>query len=79
MLIENSGNLLLKNFIITGKIYRLFAPSTIASFGPSTPKINTPNVTIQRPETMYGITKVNHNSLNLLSNYYSTGLYGVIG
>jgi len=46
---------------------RLFAPSSIASFGPSTPKI-APNKTIQRPESIYGITKV---YLELLGNYYN--------
>jgi len=45
----------------------LFTPSSIGSFGPSTPLNNTPQDTIQRPETMYGITKVTG---ELLSDYY---------
>lgn len=47
----------------------VFTPSSIGSFGPGTPKDNTPQDTIQRPKTMYGITKV---SGELLSDYYFT-------
>lgn len=45
----------------------VFTPSSIAAFGPSTPKINTPQDTIQRPNTMYGVTKV---AGELLADYY---------
>lgn len=45
----------------------VFTPSSIAAFGPSTPKNNTPQDTIQRPSTMYGVTKV---AGELLSDYY---------
>ncbi|KGN96072.1 UDP-glucose 4-epimerase [Porphyromonas sp. COT-108 OH2963] len=45
----------------------VFTPSSIGAFGPGTPKDNTPQDTIQRPRTMYGVTKV---SGELLSDYY---------
>lgn len=46
----------------------LFTPSSIGSFGNNTPKKDTPQDTIQRPETIYGVTKV---SGELLSDYYA--------
>ncbi|MBO7547031.1 MAG: NAD-dependent epimerase/dehydratase family protein [Bacteroidales bacterium] len=45
----------------------VFTPSSIGSFGPSTPRMNTPQDTIQRPTSMYGVTKV---ATELLSDYY---------
>ncbi|SJZ65214.1 NAD-dependent epimerase/dehydratase family protein [Porphyromonas cangingivalis] len=45
----------------------VFTPSSIGAFGPETPKDNTPQDTIQRPKTMYGVTKV---AGELLSDYY---------
>lgn len=45
----------------------VFTPSSIGAFGPETPKDKTPQDTIQRPKTMYGVTKV---SGELLSDYY---------
>ena len=45
----------------------VFTPSSIGVFGDDTPKDNTPQDTIQRPKTMYGVTKV---SGELLSDYY---------
>lgn len=46
---------------------QFFTPSSIGSFGPSTPKDNTPQDTFQRPTTMYGVNKV---SGELLCDYY---------
>jgi nucleoside-diphosphate-sugar epimerase len=45
----------------------LFFPSSIAAFGPSTPADNTPQDTIQRPTTIYGVAKVTG---ELLCDYY---------
>ena len=45
----------------------VFTPSSIGAFGPTTPLDNTPQDTIQRPNTMYGVTKV---SGELLCDYY---------
>jgi len=45
----------------------VFTPSSIGAFGASSPLDNTPQDTIQRPQTMYGITKV---AGELLSDYY---------
>lgn len=44
-----------------------FTPSSIGCFGPSTPKDMTPQDTLQRPKTMYGVTKV---AGELLCDYY---------
>jgi nucleoside-diphosphate-sugar epimerase len=45
----------------------VFTPSSIGAFGPNTPKDHTPQDTIQRPNTVYGITKVLG---ELVSDYY---------
>jgi nucleoside-diphosphate-sugar epimerase len=46
---------------------KFFTPSSIGAFGPGTPPDNTPQDTIQRPTTMYGVTKV---AGELLCDYY---------
>jgi nucleoside-diphosphate-sugar epimerase len=47
----------------------VFTPSSIGAFGPTTPRDPTPQDTIQRPSTMYGVTKV---AGELLCDYYYT-------
>ncbi|AZU62080.1 L-threonine 3-dehydrogenase [Neobacillus mesonae] len=46
---------------------QFFTPSSIGAFGPSTPKDSTPQDTIMRPTTMYGVNKV---AGELLADYY---------
>lgn len=46
---------------------QFFTPSSIGAFGPNTPKDDTPQDTIQRPTTMYGVNKV---AGELLCDYY---------
>jgi len=57
----------------TWKVSQVITPSSIAAFGPDTPKEHTPIDTILRPTTMYGITKV---AGELLNDYYNQK-YGV--
>jgi nucleoside-diphosphate-sugar epimerase len=49
------------------EMVRIFCPSSIAAFGPETPRDDTPQETILRPKTMYGVTKV---AGELLCDYY---------
>lgn len=59
----------LYNMLESARQYKcsLFFPSSIGVFGEGTPKVGTPQVTIMRPKTMYGITKVTG---EMLCDYY---------
>jgi nucleoside-diphosphate-sugar epimerase len=52
---------------------QVFFPSTIGAFGPTTPRVLTPQITVQRPTTIYGVSKV---AGELLCDYYASR-YGV--
>lgn len=60
----------MQNILELAKQFRLkvFIPSTIGAFGPESPRNPTPDLTIQRPKTIYGVTKV---YTELLGEYYS--------
>ncbi|XP_076059066.1 L-threonine dehydrogenase [Oratosquilla oratoria] len=59
----------LHNIMELSKQYnlRVFVPSTIGAFGPDSPRNPTPNITVQRPRTIYGVSKVH---AELLGEYY---------
>lgn len=65
----------LVNVLEVARQYRcaVFFPSSIAAFGPDAPRAHTPQVTSQRPRTIYGVTKV---AGELLCDYYHQR-YGV--
>jgi len=68
----NAWNLNISSLLAALEVARVekcavFTPSSIGAFGPSTPKKLTPQDTVQRPTSMYGITKVTG---ELLSDYY---------
>ncbi|MDO4680601.1 MAG: L-threonine 3-dehydrogenase [Aerococcus sp.] len=65
----NMGGLVTALEVARERHLQFFTPSSIGSFGPNTPKDDTPQDTLQRPTTMYGITKV---SGELLCDYYHT-------
>ncbi|KAI6189706.1 Epimerase domain-containing protein [Aphelenchoides bicaudatus] len=58
-----------QNVLEVARMHKLkvFVPSTIGAFGPTTPRDMTPDLTIQRPRTIYGVTKV---YAELLGEYY---------
>lgn len=50
---------------------QVFHPSSIGAFGPSSPRVDTPQVTIQRPTSIYGVSKA---AGELLCDYYALSL-----
>jgi len=55
----NMGSLLaLLDLAVKLKLERVFWPSSIAAFGPNTPKVNTPQMGYMDPNTVYGISKL---------------------
>lgn len=65
--ININGMINMLNIARDRKMSQVFVPSSIAVFGPGTPIENTPNDTVLKPTTMYGITKV---AGELLCDYY---------
>ncbi|MFA6035889.1 MAG: NAD-dependent epimerase/dehydratase family protein [Candidatus Micrarchaeia archaeon] len=66
-IVNNTGMYNVLEIAREKKLERIMVPSSIAAFGPETPRDNTPNETILKPTTMYGVTKVNG---ELMANYY---------
>ena len=56
--VNMNGTINVLRSAMDGGVGRVVVPSSIAAFGPDTPTENTPNDTILRPTTMYGVTKV---------------------
>jgi len=63
----NIGGLMTTLEVARQRKCAVFTPSSIGAFGPTTPKIYTPQDTIQRPTSIYGISKV---AGELLCDYY---------
>jgi nucleoside-diphosphate-sugar epimerase len=63
--VESFRNVL--ELAVQQKVEKVFWPSSIAAFGPHTPRNHTHQLTVMDPNTMYGVTKVTG---ELLGNYY---------
>ncbi len=65
--VNMDGTLNVLNMAVGMKLGTVLIPSSIAAFGPETPRENTPQETVLKPRTMYGVTKV---CGELLGDYY---------
>ncbi len=65
--VNMNGTKNLMDIAIEYEMAQIFIPSSIAAFGPETPIDNTPQETVLKPRTMYGVTKV---AGELLCDYY---------
>ncbi len=65
--VNMNGTLNLLELAREREFVRILVPSSIAVFGPETPRNNTPQETVLMPKTMYGVTKV---AGELVSDYY---------
>ncbi len=65
--INVNGSLKILEAAVALGVERVFIPSSIAVFGDTTPKVNTPQRTVAEPSTMYGVSKV---ATELLSSYF---------
>jgi len=66
--VNMDGTLNVLNMAVEMKLGTVIVPSSIAVFGPETPRMNTPQETVLKPRTMYGVTKV---CGELLGDYYA--------
>lgn len=66
-MVNSTGTFNILNNALEEGVEHVMIPSTIGVFGNETPPVNTPDITILRPRTMYGVTKV---SAELLALYY---------
>ncbi|MCP4229170.1 MAG: NAD-dependent epimerase/dehydratase family protein [bacterium] len=65
--VNMNGTINVLNVALEQEMAQVLIPSSIAAFGPETPRDNTPQDTILKPKTMYGVTKV---AGELVSDYY---------
>lgn len=65
--VNMEGTLNVLNLAVGMKLHTVITPSSIAVFGPETPRFSTPQETVLKPRTMYGVTKV---CGELLGDYY---------
>lgn len=65
--VNMNGSINIMDAAVEFDLGTIIIPSSIAAFGPETPRFNTPQETILKPKTMYGVTKV---CGELLGDYY---------